>query len=78
MAACTQCMEVCNEEAGRADGGKQELIVFAHLICELPGYEKQKEKGMLLPENVPCVHVMHIFELLNRWKPNSLVTGENV
>lgn len=40
--------------------------------------KRRKGKGRLLPGTVPCVCLMHIFELLNRWKPNSLVAGENL
>lgn len=84
MVAHTRCMEVCKGEAGGADA--QTIIVEANrsvlssrnLYANYLATKRQKGKGMLLPGNVPCVHLMHIFELLNRWKPNSLVTGENL
>lgn len=52
------------------------VVVFVHLKCKSPGNRKEGRKGMLLPENMPRVHLMHIFELLKRWKQNSLVVGE--
>lgn len=75
-------LEVCKEETGGADArtrtmeANRSMFSFCNLYTNY--LATKREKGMSLPGNVPCVHLMHIFKLLNRWKPNSLVAGENL
>jgi len=84
VVACMQCMEVCKEETGGAEAQTRTVEANRSMLCLCTLYgnylpmKRQNEKGMLLPGNVPCVQLMHIFELLNRWKRNSLVTAENL
>lgn len=74
-------MEGCNEKAEGAGAQTRTVGERGYLCASYVNYlaTKRKEgKGMLLPGNMPCVHLMHIFELLKRWKQNSLVAGENL
>lgn len=77
-------MEGCNGKAERARtgytnqdcGGAQ--LSLCILYVNYLATKRQEGKGMLLPGNMPCVCLMHIFELLKRRKQNSLVAEENL
>lgn len=78
------CGGLQRESGGGADAqartveANRSVLSLRILYTNYLAMRRQKGKGMLLPGNVPCVHLMHVFELLNRWKPNSLVAGENL
>lgn len=53
------------------------IVIFVHLICKLPGYKKAGRKGDVTAW-IYAMCAFDIFELLKRWKRNSLVAGENM
>lgn len=63
---------------GRTTEGSRHVLSLCTLRENCLAMKREKEKGMLLPVNMPYVHLMHAFELLNRWKPSSLLAGENL